>query len=176
MEALGYAVPLVVGACFLFMGFVYFQKARFKVGVILGVLGALFVLAPFPWWLFFAFWAVVALWLFWVMQRFARNRKAVMQQTGEKWYRYACEEIFAERGRQFLKEHFAETLVPERARTNGERILIQTAALGAYLRLLEEKGNDAVAYYSLPVDQAAVSQARVMSRVAIRSHLYKDHL
>jgi hypothetical protein len=35
--------------------------------------------------------------------RFARNRKKVMQETGEKWYRYACEEIFSERGQAFLK-------------------------------------------------------------------------
>ena len=128
----------------------------------------------FGWWVLFAFFGVVGLWFFWVMKRFAHNRNAVMEQTGEKWYRYACSEIFSERGRGFLRQHFAETFVPERVRFKNERPLAQAAALGVYLRLLEEGGKDATHYDTLPVDHDAVQQARVRSRIAIPSFIYKD--
>jgi hypothetical protein len=97
-----------------------------------------------------------------------------MKQTGEKWYRYASKEIFSERGQKFLKNHFYETLVPERARTKQERLFAQTAALGVYLRMLDENKEDALKYDTLPVDKEAVGQARILSRTAIPSLLYKD--
>ena len=108
--------------------------------------------------------------------KFARNRRLVMKQTGEKWYRISSKEVCSERGSGFLRKHFAETLLPERARTETERLFAQVAALGAYLRLLDEKGKDATQYDTLPVDNEAVSHARVLSRVAIRSWLAKDNI
>lgn len=108
--------------------------------------------------------------------RFARNRKSVIRQTGERWYRLASKEIFEGRGNEFLQKYFAETLLPERARTQSERLFAQTAALGVYLRLLNEKGKDATEYDALPVDEEAVSHARVLSRAAIRSWLPKDNI
>jgi len=174
MAFIAYAWPFVIGAIFAGFAYRYFIKEKFRTSIVLAVIAALFVLAPFPWWVFFAFFGVVGVWFLWWMMRFARNRNAVMKQTGEKWYRYACSEIFSERGQEFLKRHFAETFVPERVRSESERPLAQTAALGVYLRLLEESGNDATQYDTLPVDNAAVSQARVLSRVAIPSFIYKD--
>jgi|ERR1017187_4639719 hypothetical protein len=106
--------------------------------------------------------------------RFARNRKLVMKQTGERWYRVACKEVCSEHGREFLRKHFAETLLPERARTENERLFAQVAALGVYLRLIDEKGKDAIQYDTLPVDSEAVSHARVLSRMAIPSWFAKD--
>src|ERR1035438_9898783 len=96
--------------------------------------------------------------------KFARNRRLVMKQTGEKWYRISSKEVCSERGSGFLRKHFAETLLPERARTETERLFAQVAALGAYLRLLDEKGKDATQYDTLPVDNEAVSHARVLDR------------
>jgi hypothetical protein len=167
MVFVDYAWPFVAGTIFGWLAFRYFRKEKFRASIVLGVIAALFVLAPFPWWVFFAFFGVVGVWFLWTMKRFARNRNAVMKQTGEKWYRYACTEIFAERGQEFLKQHFAETFVPERVRTEGERLLAQTAALGVYLRLIDKKGKDATHYDTLSVDGEAVSHARVLSRVAI---------
>jgi len=99
-----------------------------------------------------------------------------MKQTGEKWYRYAAKEISSERGRRFLKEHFAETFERDRVKKEKEWTFVQIAALGVYLRLLDEKGNDATHYDTLSVDNEAVSQARVLSRDAIRSLLPKDNV
>jgi hypothetical protein len=174
MAFVGYIWPFVVGAFFLWLAFLYFRKQKYKTSIIFGAIAALFVLAPFPWWVFFLFFALVALWYLRATLRFARNRNAVMKQTGEKWYRYACEEIFTERGHEFLQKHFAETLVPERVRSERQRSFAQTAALGVYLRLLEEKGKDATKYDTLPVDNEAVNHARVLSRLAIPSWLPKD--
>jgi hypothetical protein len=64
--------------------------------------------------------------------------------------------------------------VPERARTKQERLFAQTAALGVYLRMLDENKEDALKYDTLPVDKEAVGQARILSRTAIPSLLYKD--
>jgi len=166
--------PFVVGAFAGWLAFRYFRQEKFRTSIVLAVIAALFALAPFPWWVFFAFFGVVGVCFLWVVKRFARNRNAVMKQTGEKWYRCACSEIFSERGQEFLERHFAETFVPERVRSESERPLAQTAAFGVYLRLLEESGKDATQYDTLPVDNAAVSQARVLSRVAIPSFIYKD--
>jgi hypothetical protein len=106
--------------------------------------------------------------------RFARSRSAVIKQTGERWYRYACREIFSQRGQEFLKEHFAETFESERVCAERERPFAQTAALGVYLRILEESGKDSTKYDTLPVDDDAIAQARVRSRVAVPSFLNKD--
>jgi len=174
MVFFAYALPFVIAAVFAGLAFHYFRKEKFRASIVLAVIAALFVLAPFPWWVFFVVFGVVGVWFLRAMTRFARNRNAVMKQTGEKWYRYVCTEIFSERGREFLLEHFAETLVPERVLAERERPLAQAAALGVYLRLLEESGKNATQYDSLPVDEEAVSHARVLSRVAIPSWLPKD--
>ena len=174
MVFIAYAWPFVIGAFFGWLAFRNFQKGKFRASILLAVIATLFLLAPFPWWVFFSFFGVVGLWYLRVTVRFARNRNAVMKQTGEKWYRYACTEIFSERGREFLKHHFIETFELERVRTEGERPFAQTGALGAYLRLLDENGKDATQYDSLPVDREAVGHARMLSRVAIPSWLPKD--
>jgi hypothetical protein len=169
-----YIIPFVVGALFLLVAFFYFRTTKFKISILFGVLGLLFLLAPFPWWVFFAFFGVVALWYIGLTMRFARKRNAVINQTGDKWYRFASSEIYSERGQRFLQTHFAEAFHPDRARTEIDRLLAQTAALGAYLRLLEENGKDATQYDTLPVNGEAISLARVLSRAAIPSLIYKD--
>ncbi len=166
MAFIAYVWPFVIGAFFGWLAFLFFRREKYPASILFAVTAALFVLAPFPWWVFFAFFGAVALWYLRVTVRFARNRNAVMKQTGEKWYRYAFKEIFSERGHEFLKAYFAETLEPDRARTETERLFAQTAALGVYLRLLDERGQDATHYEELPVDKEAVSQARVLSRAA----------
>ena len=108
--------------------------------------------------------------------RFSRNRNKAMQQTGEKWYRYACNEIFTERGHEFLKDHFCENFEPARVRVESERKFVHITVLGVYLRLLEEKGEDPTKFDTLQVDNDAISHARIMGRQAFRSLLYKDNI
>jgi hypothetical protein len=108
--------------------------------------------------------------------RFARNRKAVVKQTGDKWYRYASKEIFSERGQEFLRQHFAETLAPDRIQRESDRPFVQTAALGVYLRLLDENGEDATRFDAVPINREAVARARVLSRIALASALAKDNV
>lgn len=105
---------------------------------------------------------------------FANKRKRITKRTGERWYRYASKEIFSERGQNFLKRHFIEALHPDRARSQTDRLFAQTAVLGIYFHLLDEKGEDATHYDTLPVDEAAVGLARIVSRQVIPSCIYKD--
>lgn len=174
MAFIAYIWPFVIGAFFGWLAYSYFRQQKFRASIVFAAIAALFLLAPFPWWVFFACSTAAVLWFLRVGVRFARNRNRVIIQTGEKWYRYASNEIFSTRGEEFLLQHFAETLVPERARTGSERVFAQTAALGAYLRLIDENGKDALQYDTLPVDQNAVEEARVFSRIAIPSWLPKD--
>lgn len=50
----------------------------------------------------------------------------------------------------------------------------QATAIGVYQKLLAEKGKDASRWMELPVDKDALAQARVLSRRAVASPLYKD--
>jgi len=119
----------------------------------------------------------VILLIYWrVTWCFAQRRKLAIKQTGEKWYHYASKEIFSERGQQFLRDNFAETFCKERVRFEGERHFVQTTALGAYLRLIEENAKDATRFDTLPIDRAAIAHARVLSRVAFPSGLPKDQI
>jgi hypothetical protein len=108
--------------------------------------------------------------------QFSGNRSKAMKHTGEKWYRYASKEIFTERGHQFLSEHFRETFEPECVHNENERHFLHTTVLGVYLRMLEEKGEDATKYDGLPVDTEAVARARILGRQAFRSWLPHDNI
>lgn len=55
-----------------------------------------------------------------------------------------------------------------------DRANAQATVLGIYMRLLKEKGLDPNRYAELPVDKAAVQQARVLARRAVASPIYKD--
>jgi hypothetical protein len=127
------------------------------------------------WIILIIFFAIVAVYIRFSV-RFSRNRNKATQQTGEKWYQYASKEIFAQRGHRFLSQHFRETFEPERVRVEMERHFVQTTVLGVYLRLLEEKGEDATKYDALPVDMEAITRARISGRQAFRSWLPYDNI
>lgn len=50
----------------------------------------------------------------------------------------------------------------------------QATAVGVYQKLLAEKGKDSTKWATMPVDREALAQARVLSRRAVASPLYKD--
>jgi hypothetical protein len=98
--------------------------------------------------------------------RLSRNRNRVIAQSGARWYRYASEEFFSDRGKALIMNHFRETVEPDRARRGADPRFPAIAALAAYFHLLDEKGLDATNYDALPVDREAIAKARVLSRIA----------
>lgn len=76
---------------------------------------------------------------------------------------------------------FGRTIVPKKVVKAGfaiaraiDRYNAQATALGAYLRLLNEKGLDWRHYDEIPVDKESQAQALVLTRRAVASPLFKD--
>ena len=99
----------------------------------------------------------------------------------------------SEIGKQFLKEHFAETfergggepsLVDVSKNKNAgwvfgvqraiDRVNTQATVLGVYMSELEKKGKNPAAYAELPLDKDARAKALTLARRAVASPLYKD--
>jgi hypothetical protein len=55
-----------------------------------------------------------------------------------------------------------------------DQLNAQATVLGIYMRKLAEQGKDPNSYDTLPVDKQALAEARVQSRRAVASPLYKD--
>lgn len=122
------------------------------------------------------------------------NVPLAMQRTdGPLWWKRGLEHALSKEGRDFIKTHFAETF--ERGggepglqeATKGKISEVGTApqkyidqwnsqatVMGIYLKALDKAGKDYRQFSSLPVDQAAIEQARVLARRAVASPLYKD--
>lgn len=108
------------------------------------------------------------------------------------WYKRGLSAAKSEAGQNFLRKNIAETF----ERGGGERETLesqgpvakaafapqrgldrwnsQATVMGVYLRKLKESGKDWENWQNGPVDQRALAEARVETRRAVASPLYKD--
>lgn len=115
-----------------------------------------------------------------------------VQRAGMENYARGLQAVFTDEGQAFLQKHFQETY----ARGGGELELLekqgpvsraafatqraldkinsQATALGVYQKLLAEQGKDPTKWAELPPNQELIARARVETRRAVASPLYKD--
>lgn len=132
------------------------------------------------------------------------NVPLAMERAGVEWWSRGMNEAMSDRGQVFLNKHFGETfargggepalaeIAEQHARTKFgkgynavsrggfwvqrqiDMYNSQATSLGIYLKLLKEKGLDYTHYDTVKPDLDAIRQARVLSRRAVASPIYKD--
>lgn len=130
------------------------------------------------------------------------NIPLAQQRTGVEWWNKGLQNVLSEEGQAFLHKNFAETF--ERGggepalreieegklgkqgayqafgksgfwlQRRIDQLNAQATVMGMYLRQLKEQGKDHNDFATLPVDKAAVEEARVLARRAVASPIYKD--